>query len=122
MVHAAHASQYHWSVVGAPENRARGEWLVSHVYALLKCGESAVHHALASFDICTDNNIGGFDIAYAHEALARAYAALNETDNCHKHSALALEFGEKIENEKDKKIFFSDLKNEPWFGMLDAHA
>jgi hypothetical protein len=28
MVHAAHASRYHWGEVGEPANRARGEWLL----------------------------------------------------------------------------------------------
>ena len=122
MVHAAHASQYHWSVVGEPENLARGEWLVSRVYCVLRCPEPAVHHALASLDVCTDNKLTGFDLAYAHEACARAYAASGETAQCHKFSALAQEFGEKIEGEQDRALFFSDLKSEPWFGVFDPHT
>jgi hypothetical protein len=122
MVHAAHASMYHWSIVGKPENKARGEWLVSRVYAVLQSPEPAVHHALASLDICTDNHLEGFDIAYAHEACARAYAAGGDVTQCHRYSALAVESGEKIGTEGDRTLFFSDLKSEPWFGMLDPHA
>ncbi|MBA3365103.1 MAG: hypothetical protein H0U03_04865, partial [Actinobacteria bacterium] len=33
MLHAAHASRFHWGEVGAPVNLARGEWQVSRVYA-----------------------------------------------------------------------------------------
>lgn len=122
MVHAAHASMYHWSIVGAPENKARGEWLVSRVYSVLQSGDPAVHHALASLDICTDHKLTGFDIAYAYEACARAYAASGDMSQCHKYSALALEYGEKIETEGNRSLFFSDLKSEPWFGMLDPQT
>lgn len=122
MVHAAHASCYHWGIVGGPEHRARGEWLVSRVYAVLGSPEPAVHHALASLDICTDHKLGGFDIAYAHEACARAYAAIGDAAQCHKYGALALEYGEKIEGEQDRALYFSDFKSGPWFGMFDPHT
>ncbi len=35
MLHAAHASRYHWGEVGEQVNLARGEWQVSRVYAVL---------------------------------------------------------------------------------------
>ena len=44
MVDAAHASQYHWREAGGPPG-TRGEWLVSHVYAVLGRAEPALHHA-----------------------------------------------------------------------------
>jgi hypothetical protein len=34
MIHAAHASHYHWSHVGTAVHATRGEWLISHVYAV----------------------------------------------------------------------------------------
>ena len=33
MIHAAHASRYHWEYVGEAVNLARGEWQISRVYA-----------------------------------------------------------------------------------------
>ena len=45
MIHAAHASRYHWSQVGEPVNVAHGEWQCSHVYAALGRAEPALHHA-----------------------------------------------------------------------------
>ena len=44
MVDAAHASQYHWREAG-DQPETRGEWLVSHVYAVLGRPEPALHHA-----------------------------------------------------------------------------
>ena len=74
MVHRAHASAYHWAVAPecAPENRARSEWLVSRVYAVVGQPESALVHAEHCLQWCAENHLGDWDLAYAHEALARA--------------------------------------------------
>ena len=72
MLHMAHASRYHWGNVGAPQNLARGEWLCSRVYAVLGRPEPSRHHAQRVLEICTENGIGDFDLAFAYEALARA--------------------------------------------------
>src|SRR5215211_4699724 len=45
VLHAAHASRFHWGEVGEPVNFARGEWQVSRVYAVLGRSEPALFHA-----------------------------------------------------------------------------
>jgi hypothetical protein len=75
MLHAAHASRYHWGNVGAPVTWARGEWLCSRVYAVLGRPSSAIWHAHRCLELLTD--FGGaedWDEAAAYEGLARAYA------------------------------------------------
>jgi hypothetical protein len=74
MVHMAHASCHHWGEVGTAVHRARGEWQCSRVYATLERGEPALHHARRALEVCTANGIGGFDLAFCHEAMARASA------------------------------------------------
>ena len=74
MVHMAHASCHHWMEVGGPIQRVRGEWQCSRVYASLERGEPALHHARRALEVCTANDIGGFDLAFCHEAMARASA------------------------------------------------
>jgi hypothetical protein len=74
MVHMAHASVHHWIQVGGPLQRVRGEWQCSRVYAELERAEPALHHARRALEICTANDIGDFDLAYCHEAMARANA------------------------------------------------
>jgi hypothetical protein len=74
MVHMAHASCHHWMEVGEPINRVRGEWQCSRVYATLERGEPALHHARRSLELCTAHGIGDIDLAYCHEAMARASA------------------------------------------------
>ncbi len=78
MIHSAHASRYHWGIVGAPVNLARGEWQLARVYTVLNRPEPAHYHALRSLEICLAHKIGDFDLAYAYEALARVNSLQNK--------------------------------------------
>lgn len=113
MIHAAHASRYHWSQVGTAVNLARGEWQVSRVYAVLNRPEPAQYHARRCLDICLENQIGDFDLAYAYEALARASAIAGQPGECDRYLALARESGEKIAEKEDRDIFLNDLATVP---------
>jgi hypothetical protein len=117
MMHAAHASRYHWGQIGTPIHRERGEWQISRVYAVLNRPQSALFHAQRCLDICQENDIGDFDIAFAHEAMARANAAAGNKPEFEKHHRLAKEAGEEIKGEEDRKVFFSELESGPWHGM-----
>ena len=110
MVHAAHASRFHWGEIGTPLEFERGEWQISRVYSTLKRSESALYHANRCLDICKENNIGDFDIAFAYEAMARAHAIAGNTAKCEKHLHLAEEAGKQIEKKEDRNYFVSELK------------
>ncbi len=122
MIHAAHASRYHWGVCGEPVNRARGEWQISRVYALLSRAEPALHHARRCLEICEAHGIGDFDIAFAHEAMARALAASRDREGFARHHVLAVEYGKAIAEQNDRDLFTIDLKSGPWFGMVSSDA
>ncbi len=109
MLHAAHASRYHWSRIGTPVHFARGEWQISRVYAVLKRAEPAIYHAQRCLQICQANGIGDFDLAFAYEALARAYALAGSKDESARYLALAKAAGEQIAEEDDRSLLFSDL-------------
>jgi hypothetical protein len=75
MVHAAHASRWHWGQVregAGPQQLAVGEWQCSRVYSMLGRGEPAMHHARSSLAICEESGLGDWVLAAAYEALARA--------------------------------------------------
>ena len=110
MVHAAHTSRFHWGEIGAPLQFARGEWQISRVYAVLGRAEPALHHAKRCLDICTEDNIGDFDVAFAYEALARAYAVAGDLGHCEAHLRLAEKSGAEIEDQGNRDYFFSELK------------
>jgi len=76
MLHKAHTSCYLWREANKPLNNARGEWQVSRVYSILGEGNLALLHGKQSLEICLENEIGDFDLAFGYEAVARAYQLL----------------------------------------------
>ncbi|MDZ4121208.1 MAG: hypothetical protein U1C33_02210, partial [Candidatus Cloacimonadaceae bacterium] len=74
LINMVHASLFHWRQIGTPVNLLRGEWMISHVYALLKHSDAALYHAENGLKIALENGIKDFDLAYAYEAMARAFA------------------------------------------------
>jgi hypothetical protein len=110
MIHAAHASRFHWGEIGTPLEFERGEWQISRVYSVLKRSEPALYHARRCLEICKEHNIGDFDIAFAYEATARAHAVAGNKIDCEKYIKLAKEAGEQIEKKEDKDYFFGELK------------
>lgn len=115
MIHTAHASRYHWEQVptATPANLARGEWQVSRVYAVLGRAEPALHHARRVLDLCTENKIGDFDLAFAHEAIARAYAVAGDADQARAATDQALAAAEDIAEDEDRDLVFADLETIP---------
>lgn len=109
MIHAAHASRYHWGRVGAPENLGRGEWQISRVYAVLGRAEPALHHARRYLEICERNEIGDWDLAFAYEALARASRVAGDEDAVRRYVEKAREAGEQIADQDDREHFESDI-------------
>ena len=110
MIHTAHASRFHWGQIGKPLNFARGEWQISRVYALLNMGESALFHGKNSLELCKENSIGDFDLAFAYEAIARAYMVVNDSKEMQNYIDLATEAAENIEEKGNKDYFLSELK------------
>jgi hypothetical protein len=115
MVHAAHASRFHWGEIGTPVESERGEWQISRVYAVLNRPQSALYHAKRCLEICTENEIKDFDIAFAYEAMARAYAAAGEKSECEQYIGLAKEAGEQIEDKENRDMFFGELETVPGY-------
>jgi len=108
-VDAAHASLWHWQHAGGPLERQRGEWLVSHVYALVGDGASALRHAQRCWDITEAEGLTDFDYAYGCEGLARAYAIAGDAAGASEWRARATEAGARIADTEDRAIFESDL-------------
>lgn len=110
MIHMAHTSRYHWGEIGTPLNFARGDWQISRVYAILGQGKNALIYAESCIQLCIENQFGDFDLAFAYESAARAFAVLGDTKMMNKHLALAKDVGQVIEKDDDRKYFFSELE------------
>lgn len=113
MIHAAHASRYHWGFAGEAVNLARGEWQISRVYSVLSHAESALYHAQRCLDICLDHQIGDFDLAFAYEALARGFAISGNIEQKDKFIQLAKEAAAFIKEKADRELLLADLKTIP---------
>ena len=111
MLHAAHASRFHWEKIGQPVNLARGEWQVARVYTVLGRPKCGLYHARRCLEICEQHQIGDFDLAYAYEALARAYLADNKFIEYNYYLRLARQAGEHIADADDKAHFFEDVES-----------
>ena len=113
MIHAAHASRHHWGEVGTPVNVARGEWQISRVYATLGRGEPALFHAERCLETCTEHGIGDFDLAYAHEALARGYGLAGDHERAADRRLAAELAAAGIAEDADRELMMRDLSTLP---------
>jgi hypothetical protein len=119
MLDAAHASLYHWRYAGTGVHQQRGEWLISHVYAILGLGDGALRHAerCLALTAAHQGEMEDFDVAYAYLGMARAHAILGNSGDAHKYLALAEEAGKAIADEEDRIIFSDDLRGGNWYGL-----
>jgi hypothetical protein len=111
MVHAAHASLYHWLQCGTPVNEQRGEWLVSHVYAVIGDGPSALRHAHRCWDITEQEALEGFDRAYGCEAMYRAHGVVGDDAVASDWYARATQVATEIADTEDRALFLDDLES-----------
>ena len=110
MIHCAHASRYHWEFAGDALNIARGEWMISHVYAILWRAEPCLYHAIRCLEVTLQNEIKDFDLAFAYEAMARGYNIAGNEVETEKYFLLAKVAASKIKDTKDRDYFLSQLK------------
>jgi len=91
--------------------------MISKVYNTL--GEA--DHALTWANKCSEvtaknlSDMKDFDLAYAQESLARAYALFSNHKKAEKHYKQAADLGEKIQDPEDQKIFLGDQKSGDWY-------
>jgi uncharacterized protein YndB with AHSA1/START domain len=118
MIHMAHAAAHHWYVAGNRTNWARAEYLVSRAYAFAGRAEPALFHAERCATHVAAAGLADFDLAYAHEARARALACAGRLDEASAERAVATAV--PIVDPEDKAIVEADLRDGPWYGLDGA--
>ena len=109
MIHAAYASRYHWSQASQEaKHHARGEWQLSRVFAVLGRGEPAVFHGERCLEWCGRGDVEDWDVAFAHEALARAHKVAGNAEAAEQHKQLARELGDALADAEDREHFDKD--------------
>jgi tetratricopeptide (TPR) repeat protein len=116
---AAYASIYLWKEVGTAVHTQRGYWLVARAYISLQQADDAISWAEKCLKITEKNpeEMEDFDLAYAQESLARAYALAGMLDQAQRHRAEAERLGEQIEDAEDRKIFWGDFQGGDWYQL-----
>jgi tetratricopeptide (TPR) repeat protein len=119
MLLAAMTSYYHWKQIGTAVNDQRGLWILSRVYIVLGQSQEALELAKKCQEVTESypDEMKDFDLAFAQEGLARAYASAGDLEKAKKHYNLAFKLGENIKDPDDKKIFRDDLQGGDWFGL-----
>jgi len=117
LLERAYAAGYHWRRASGrgPENDSRAAWLLSRTHAVLGHGELALWHADRCAAIVAESGLIDFDLAYAHEARARALACLGRFDD----AAAELQAARDVDivDAEDRQIVESDLAAGPWYGL-----
>ena len=85
---------------------------------MLGHGDAALHHADRTAAIVAAAGLDDFDLAYAHEARARALACLGRLDEA--AGELAAARAVPIADDEDRAIVDGDLAAGPWFGLAAA--
>ena len=115
MIHAAHASRFHWDLIGLAANRARGEWLCSRVYATLGRAEPALWHARRCLAIVEAGGDGfeDWDLPAACEALARAHAVAGDRTEAEAWRARTNDALAEVADVEDREPIEDDLRTLP---------
>jgi len=111
MIHTAHASRYHWGLVGTWLEFQRGEWQISRVYSILGQGEAALFHAEAGYKISKENDMKPFDRAFACEAMARAHHVLGNTRKRDIFVRETIEVAKEIGESIDRTYVWNELSS-----------
>jgi len=113
LVHAAHASRYHWGEIGGPEQLAIGEWQCSRVYAVLGRGEPSLHHARRALEIAEGPGLPDWLTASAMEAMARASAVAGDEAEALRWASAAKAAADAIADAEDREVVMGDLATLP---------
>jgi hypothetical protein len=113
MVHAAHASRYHWGEVGDARNIAIGEWQCARVYAALGRTEPALHHARRELELAERHRLGPFILATAYEALARASSVAGDRAALERYREQARDAARGIEDAEEREVVETDIASLP---------
>ena len=118
MLHATHASAWHWSKAGGTlANAARGEWQIARVYSTLGRGEPALWHAHRCLELAEAATAEGvaddWDVPAALEGLARAQAVAGDRAAAEATRARARKALAGIADPEDRQLIEQDLETTP---------
>lgn len=109
MMAATFAQRYHWYEVGDSRNWAIADWQISRVAAVLGYADLARRFGLRSLDVAQAHDLGPFVEGFAHEAIARAAAVVDDVETFTEHVRLAKAMVGAIDDADERKTLEADL-------------
>jgi hypothetical protein len=119
MIGAAHASLSAWEQAGGPVERQRGNWLVARAYIAAGLMEPAMEFARRTMELTREHQatLADFDLAFAKEIAARAWALGGNPLRAREHYDGARRLGDAIKDDGHRAEFFRQFAGGPWFGL-----
>ena len=109
MLASTFAQLYHWYAAGEPRNWAIADWQVSRVTALLGYPDLARRFGNRSLELAQEHDLGAFVKGFAHEAIARAAAEVDDVETFTDHVEAARALLPEIEDSEEREILEADL-------------
>lgn len=109
MLAATFTQRHLWYQVGDARNHAIADWQISRVAAVLGYADLARRFGERSLEVGIENGLDAFVIGFAHEAIARAAADVDDVETFNEHLGLARAALAEIEDEEDRDLLASDL-------------
>jgi len=112
LIHAAHASRYHWEqIADTPARLWRGEWMCSRVYAVLGRAEPALWHARRAVTLVEAGGaaVEEWDRPAVYEAMARASFVAGDATEGAAWKARAAALAAALSDADDREVLERDL-------------
>jgi hypothetical protein len=114
LLHAAHASRWHWGVIGGPEQKIVGDWLLSRAYAGAGRGGAAVHYARMAVAGCDAYpEAPDWLAASTAEGMARALVADDDRPAAHEWRDRAAAALAEIADAEDRDLIAAQIADLP---------
>lgn len=109
MLASTFAQRWHWYAVGDARNQAIADWQVSRVAAVLGYAELARRFGEHALKVAKEQDLDPFVTGFAHEAIARAAADVDDVETFTEHLERAKALLSQIEDPEDREVLSSDL-------------
>lgn len=109
MLAATFTQRYHWYQLGTPRNQAIADWQVSRVAAVLGYADLAQRFGERSLALAREHDLGPFLTAFAHEAIARAAAFVDDVATFTEHLEAARALLAEVDDPEERETLEADL-------------
>lgn len=103
------SQRHNWYQVGTAHNWAVADWQVARVAVVLGYADLARRFAERSLELATEHDLGPFVTGFAHEAIARAAAEVDDVETFSEHLELAKATLTDIADDNERDVLEADL-------------